>query len=139
MSKFKVYLAGKMSGLTFEEMNSWREKASTLLKENSDIHTENPCHYYNFEIDPTSFTDKECKEFDLWLVENCNLVLVNLDYPNSIGTAIELHMAHDIWKKPVIAFGTTINHPWIELSITKKCKTLEEAVEHILNFYLPNL
>jgi len=139
MNKFKIYLAGKMSGLTFEQMNSWREKATQLFNQSTDlIHTENPCHYYNFELDHDSFTEHEVKKFDLWLVKNCDLVLVNLDYPDSIGTAIELHMAHDEWDKPVIGFGTTQNHPWIELSLTKQCKTLEEAIEHILLFYLPN-
>jgi hypothetical protein len=65
------------------------------------------------------------------------VVLVNLDFPDSIGTAIELHMAQE-WKIPVIGFGTAKNHPWIELSLTKKCTTMQEAVEHIINFYLLN-
>ena len=140
MSKFKIYLAGKMSGLTFEQMNDWREEVSKLLKSHSyEIHTENPCHYYNFEGE-RDFTEHEVKRFDLWLVKNCDLVLVNLDYPDSIGTAIELHMAHDEWNKPVIAYGgeNVFVHPWIELSITRRCKTMEDAVEHILEFYLPN-
>jgi nucleoside 2-deoxyribosyltransferase len=145
MSKFKVYLAGKMSGLTFEQMNDWREKAKTSLsywdKRTIETHTENPCDYYNFELDRSTYTEKEVKEFDLWLVKNCDLVLVNLEHPDSIGTAIELHMAQE-WKIPVIAFGKPIKgkelHPWMDLCITKKCKTLLDAVEHIGMFYLPN-
>ena len=140
MNKIKIYLAGKMSGLSFEEMNSWRNEAIKLLsKTEYPIHTENPCDFYNFEMPTGSYTESEVKKFDLWLVENCDVVLVNLDYPDSIGTAIELHMAHDVWNKPVIAFGTAKNHPWIELSITKRCNTLEEAVEHITYFYLSNI
>lgn len=139
MSRFKIYLAGAMSNLTFEEMNSWRVKATKLLKQYSDeIHTENPCQYYNFEMNPDLYTEHEIKRFDLWLVRNCDLVLVNLDFPNSIGTAIELHEAHDNWHKPVIGFGITKAHPWMELSLTKKCKTMEEAIEHIIEYYLPN-
>lgn len=140
MSNFKIYLAGKMSGLTFEEMNSWRAKASVILEGYGEyIHTENPCHYYNFEIDPNSFSDHECKEFDLWLVKNCDLILVNLDFSDSIGTAIEIELASRIWNIPIIAFGTRKDiHPWIKLSITKHCPTMEEAIEHIINFYLPN-
>ena len=139
MSKFKIYLAGQMTGLTFAEMNGWREEATKLLTSASDkIHIANPCLYYNFEIDPTSFTDYECKVFDLWLVENCDLVLVNLNYPKSIGTAIEMELASR-WNKPVIAFGTREDvHPWMKLCVTKWCKTMEEAVEHILIFYVPN-
>lgn len=141
MNKIKVYLAGRMSGLTFEQMNNWREDATHLLKTKSDfrIHTENPCHYYNFELNPSTYTEKEVKEFDLFLVKNCDIVLVNLDFLDSIGTAIEIHEAHDNWHKPVIGFGTNVAHPWMELSLTKKCKTMEEAIDHIMNFYVPNI
>lgn len=138
MKKFKIYQAGKMSGLTMEEMNEWREEATNRFEFISDlIQTLNPCHFYNFEIDPSTYTDFEVKEFDLWLVKNCDLVLVNLDYPDSIGTAIELHMAQE-WKIPVISFGTAKNHPWIELCITKRCETLEDAIDHICKFYVDN-
>jgi len=139
MSKPKIYLAGKMSGLTMEEMNSWRLRASMLLEGYVGVHTENPCHYYNFEIDPSSFSDKECKEFDLWLVKNCDLILVNLDFPDSIGTAIEMELGTRIWNKPLIAFGNISDtHPWMRESITKHCETMEQAIEYIANFYLPN-
>jgi nucleoside 2-deoxyribosyltransferase len=143
MSKLKCYLAGRMSGLTFEQMNSWREKTTKLLKEKSDntIHTENPCHYYSFELEPSTYTEKEVKEFDLFLVKNCDIVLVNLNFADSIGTAIETHMAHDVWDIPVIAVKSknNISHPWIDLSVTKFCETIEEAVDHIVEFYLPNI
>lgn len=140
MSKFKIYLAGKMSNLSYEEMNGWREKAEDLFAFDDNVKTENPCDFYNFENKRPDFTytESEIKNFDLYLVKNCNLVLVNLDHPNSIGTAIEIHMAHDEWKIPVIGFGTTENHPWIELSVDRKCASLEDAVDYIREFYLPN-
>jgi hypothetical protein len=68
MRKFKIYLAGKMSGLTFEQMNTWRIEVKNHIKDyglEDAIHTENPCDFYNFEIDPSTFSDKECKNFDL--------------------------------------------------------------------------
>jgi nucleoside 2-deoxyribosyltransferase len=140
MRKPKIYLAGKMSGLTFEEMNTWRLKAKELFEEYElDVHLENPCDYYNFELDPDTYTEKEVKKFDLWLVKNCDIVLVDLVHPNSIGTAIEIHEAHDNWKIPVISFGNAVAHPWMNLSIDKRCNTLEDAVEHIIDFYLPNI
>ena len=138
-SKFKIYLAGKMGGLSFEQMNSWRVKATELFNQYSDdIHIINPVNYYNFEIDPNSYTEKEVKEFDLYQVKNSNIILVNLDFPDSIGTAIELECASRFWSIPVIGFGTAKVHPWIELSLTKRCTTMEEAVEYIIYFYLPN-
>lgn len=138
MNKPKIYLAGKMSGLSFDEMNKWRKEATELLRY-ENVHIENPCYYYNFEMNPEDYTENEVKKFDLWLVKNCDIVLVNLDHPDSIGTAIEVHEAYNNWNKPVIGFGTVQNHPWIELCITKRCETLEDAVNHIKDFYLPHL
>jgi nucleoside 2-deoxyribosyltransferase len=144
MKKIKIYLAGKMSGLTWEQMNGWRVEATLKIKAtNQDRYNfciENPCSYYNFEIDPASFSDYECKCFDLFLVENCDLVLVNLDYPDSIGTAIEMELASRFWNKPIIAFGTRDNiHPWMKLAVTKQCKTMDEAITHMFDFYFPNM
>jgi nucleoside 2-deoxyribosyltransferase len=140
MSKFKIYLAGAMAGLLPDIANAWRLQANYIFEGyGSYVHTINPCDYYNFSLDPTTYTENEVKEFDLHMVKNCDLVLVNFDFKDSIGTAIEIHMAHDVWQIPVISFGTRENvHPWMKLSSTKHCDTLEDAVEHIVSFYLPN-
>ena len=60
--------------------------------------------------------------------------------PDSIGTAIEVHMSHDVWGMPVIAFGGDFEkvHPWIKVSVTHWFSTLDEAVNHIYKFYLPS-
>lgn len=137
MSK-KIYLAGAMSGLTLEQMNDWRKCAKAYL-EGYGFKCINPVEFYNTEIDTTVYTDKEIKEFDLWAVRNSEIVLVNLEYPNSIGTAIELHMAQE-WKIPVVAFGRTQEkpvHPWMNLCITKECETMPEAINYILSFLAP--
>ena len=139
MNKFEIYLAGKMGGLTFEEMNGWREEITKIFNQYTDrIKTHNPCHYYNFDLDPSTYTDHEVKRFDLWLVKKSNLVVVNLDQPNSIGTAIELHEAHDNWKIPVIGFGGKDKevHPWMQLSLNRWCDDMRDAVEHVVEFYL---
>lgn len=140
MKQLKIYEAGKMSGLTFEQMNGWREEVKKFLGNYENIHIENPCKYYNFEIDPSTFSDIECKKFDLWLVENSDIILVNLEYPDTIGTAIELELASR-WHKPIIAFGGDKDkvHPWMKLCLTKWCNTMEEALDHIIYFYLPNI
>jgi len=132
-----IYLAGQMSGLSLKEMSEWRKEATTLLEENFKVIS--PINFYNFEIDPSNYTDKEVKEFDLLAVKKSDIVLINFDYPKSIGSAIEIHMAHDVWGIPVIAFGgkNVYIHPWMKVSVTKWCDTLEDAVNHILSFYLP--
>lgn len=139
MNKFKVYLCGKMTGLSFNEMNGWRNSARVLFSQlYKDFHITvfNPCDYYNFDLDPNSYTEKEVKKFDLYHVRTSDVVLINLDHPDSIGSAIEVHMAHDEWKIPVVAFGKTKNHPWIMESVDKFCDTLEDAVEYISDFYI---
>lgn len=140
--KFTVYEAGKMSGLTLEQMNNWRIEATELLNlySNNRIHTINPVDYYNFEMDRNTYTDKEVMEFDLQMVKHSNLILVNLEYPDTIGTAIELFASARIWDIPVIGFGIDKidPHPWMKLCLTKTCKTLEEVVIYIVEYYLPN-
>jgi len=141
VNKFRVYLAGAMSNLSFEEMNNWRVKATKLFKQYPDnIHTINPVVHYNFEMDRNSYTDKEVKEFDLYHIKNSNIILVNLDHPNSIGTAIELECASRFWNIPIIAFGgeNYFVHPWIKECVIKYCENLEEAVEHIVEYYFVN-
>jgi len=138
----KIYLAGKMSGLTIEEMSGWRTKATEMLHNRDDmIRVENPCSYYNFQnaLDMKA-SDSEIRNFDLWLVRNCDVILVNLDYKGSIGTAIELFEAHEHCRTPVIAYRTTpdADHPWIECSVTRMCSSLEEAIEYIMTFIYPN-
>ncbi|HEY5563422.1 MAG TPA: hypothetical protein VIK72_17010 [Clostridiaceae bacterium] len=130
-----------MSGLTFESMNNWRVEASKLFNEETfiPIHTINPVDFYNFEMSPDSYTENEVKKFDLQMVKTSNLILVNLDFPDSIGTAMELCMAHDVWDIPVIGFGKDKSHPWMELCVSKRCVTLENAVRYICDFYLPNI
>ncbi len=137
MRKFKCYLAGALSGLTTEQANTWRLKASQLLYETGyPIMVVNPVNFYNFDVDPTTYTEREVMDFDLYQVRDSDLILVNLDFPNSIGTAIEMFYAHDILKIPVVSFGTMQNHPWIQCCVNKHCETLEEAVEYIQDFYL---
>jgi len=139
MTKPKLYLAGKMSGLSIEEMSGWRLVATKLLDD--DFHIINPCVYYNFEMDRSTYTESEIKEFDLHMVKRSDIILVNFDFPDSIGTAIELHMAHDVWNIPVVAYGglSTEVHPWMTLSVTKRCKTLSDAVSYIYKYYLKNI
>lgn len=137
--KMKIYLAGKMSGLTFEEMNGWRKNVEKLCKKYNGITTINPVDYYNFEMDEENYTDKEVKDFDLHLVRNCDVILVNLNYTDSIGTAVELHECYENYKVPVVAFASKENcdkiHPWIKCSVSRFEETMEDAINYIVQFY----
>lgn len=128
-----VYLAGPMTGLSFEEMNRWRKKAENLLSQHN-IQTINPVKFYNFSMGTNTFTNKECYKFDLTVVRNSNVILVKLDR-NSIGTAIELYDATNN-RTPVIGFETNDQtHPWMIENTDKLCKTLEDAIDYIVSYY----
>jgi len=134
---FKIYLAGAMTGLTKEQRNGWRVDVKRQLLQISSLKIINPCDYYDFDLIDANTTDKEIKEFDLYQVRTSDLILVDLTFPNSIGTAIELQVAFDN-HIPIIAYGfpTEPIHPWIKETITKFCKTRKEAIEHITQYYL---
>lgn len=142
---FKVYLAGKMSGLSYEEMIGWRLDISGKLMElvnynKSIVGVINPVFYYNFE-EKRHQTEIEVEEFDLAHVVSSDMIIVNLDgLKDSIGTIIELHNAHYHHKIPVIAFGERELydnlHPWVKNDITRVENDIDDVVRYIQDFYL---
>ena len=143
----KIYLAGKMGGLTYEEMNGWREdaiKKISFMTEyygyDTKLHIINPVIYYNFE-EVRYQSQIEVEDFDLKHVTSSDLVIVNLDgLDSSIGTIIELHDAYYHNKIPVIAFGDKKIydnlHPWVKNSITRVENDINDVVLYIKDFYL---
>ena len=82
MREMKVYLAGKMSGLTFEEMNNWRSRLKNILNSIAEyrgykLNVINPVNFYNFESDRQQ-SEREVKEYDLAHVLSRDIVIVNL-------------------------------------------------------------
>lgn len=140
----KIYLAGKMGGLSFDEMNEWRNEATQkLLKTaeyyNKTINVVNPVLYYNFE-EKRHQTEIEVEEFDLAHVISSDIIIANLNgLSNSIGTIIELHDAHYHHKIPVIAFGDgdiyDNLHPWVKNNITRVETTIDNVITYIRDFY----
>lgn len=141
----KIYLAGKMSGLTFAKMNDWRVETHEKLMNQAEIciakvKVLNPVIYYNFE-NMQHQSEREVEEFDLAHVISSDLVVVNLDgLQDSIGTIIELHDAHYHHKIPVIAFGDKELydnlHPWVKNDITRVENNIDDVVTYIRDFYM---
>lgn len=144
-SKLKIYLAGKMSGLSFDKMNNWRLYLKTqllLLAEISGykIQVFNPVDFYNFE-EKKYQSEAEVREYDLSHVVTSDIIVVNLDGLNtSDGTKIELHDAKYHNKIPVIAFGDRKLyediHPWVKENITRVEENMEDVVRYIQEFYI---
>ncbi len=145
MDKMKIYLAGKMGGLSFREMNDWRDDAFQKLLKQSEMYSAkldviNPVLYYNFE-EKRHQTEIEVEEFDLAHVISSDIIIVNLDgLSNSVGTIIELHDAYYHHKIPVIAFGDkelyNNLHPWVKNDITRVENNIDDVVAYIRDFYM---
>lgn len=115
----KIFLSGGMSGLTDKEKTGWRE----LLKEHIDYYDEMKV------ISPTDFVgsdnydcdEKEAFDFDLYWIRKCDVVVVNLNKMDSIGTAQEIMLAYTL-NKPIIMICETGAwdkiHPWYDLEAT---------------------
>lgn len=141
----KIYLAGKMSGLSFEDMNSWRVEMKNLLLypmgyKDYKLTIINPIDYFNFE-EKRYQSDAEVEDYDLAHVISSDIIIVNLDGLNtSIGTGIELHDANYHHKIPVIAFGKKEDynnlHPWIKRKITRVEETMDDVVSYVNDFYM---
>lgn len=141
----KIYLAGKMGGLTFEQMNEWR----TLFKNRLNVAADNagyklvvinPVDFYNFE-EKRHQSEMEVQDFDLAHVITSDIIIVNLDGLNSSdGTKIELYEANYKHKIPVIAFGERMLyedlHPWVKNSITRAEDNPQDVVNYIRDFYM---
>ena len=113
----KIYLAGGMSGLTWEEMTEWRRKARRAFKNITDgkIDVVSPTdHIPHRKPNSTDLVfDKEIMQFDIYGIRTSDLIIMNFNIPASIGTAIELGIAYEN-KIPVIGLNekNTTLHPW---------------------------
>ena len=76
-------------------------------------------------------------EYDLNALRKSDLVVVNFNAPNSLGTAMELILAKEL-HIPVIGLlkDNIALHPWLIECTTRMCDNMRELVDHVVNFYL---
>ena len=140
-----IYLGGKMSGLSKDGYTRWRKELTDALYDESvlvgsNIQVINPASYFDFD-NMDRHLEKEVMQFDLNMVRQSNIVIVNVDdVSSSIGTAIELYEANRL-NIPVIAYtySGVVNdsiHPWIQecLSTVQMCK--QELIDYVRDFYM---
>ena len=155
MKTFTIYLAGAMGGLSKYEMNGWRlDFISKINIQFPDINFKflNPVDFYSFELEPVhndsqlsenQYNEKEVMEFDLHLVKQSDIVVVNLNFPQSTGTNIELFQAYYHLKIPVLAFINNqynkILHPWTNCCISRKMNNMYAVINYIGDFYIPTI
>lgn len=139
MKDFKIYLAGGMSNMTWEEQTLWRDLVEKLLYKDDDtykfkIDIINPTKFYNFK-EKQEDSELEIMKYDLRHVRSSDLIIVNFNNPNSIATAQELAIAYDR-DIPIIGIKTTDLHPWLYCMTDKMFDNIEKAVKYIIEFYL---
>ena len=141
MGNVKIYLSGGMCGLTFEQQSGWRNRLQKAIKYNREPLKNpiffSPPNFYCPTLPKAYKSEKEVMEFDLYNLRNSDIVVVNFNAPNSIGTAMELIMAKES-HIPVIGLnesGVEL-HPWLIECCTRMCDTFTELVDHVVDFYL---
>ena len=141
MENIRIYLSGGMSGLSLEEQTKWRNRFRDAIKFgeyeiNKNVHFFSPPDYYNFD-EKQHKSEREIFEFDLNALRKSDLVVVNFNVPQSIGTAMEIMLAKEL-HIPIVGFnkyGYEL-HPWLVECTTRMCDDFRELVEHVVEFYL---
>lgn len=141
METVKIYLAGGMGNLSFEEQSKWRRQIMNAIRfedydyEKKPVFT-NPVDYYNFE-EKRHKSENEIIEFDLNRVRKSDLIIVNFNDPNSIGTAMEIAIAKEL-HIPIVGINVDNKqlHPWLECSCMRMCESIREAVDYTVEFFL---
>lgn len=141
METIKIYLSGGMGNLSFEEQSKWRKQVIDAIRF-GDYHCEkkpvffNPVDYYNF-TEVRYKSEREVMEFDLNALRNSDLVIVNFNDPNSVGTISELAIAKEL-HIPIIGINKNHYnlHPWLIEFVTRMCDDIREAVEYTVDFFL---
>ena len=142
MSKaLNICLSGGMGNLTWEEQTKWRNQVkNAILYGGYDYEYKpvffDPTLHYNFE-EKHHKSEREVFEYDLDAIRKSDLVIVNFNDQQSIGTAMEIMLAHEL-HIPVIGLNKdkVELHPWLIECVTRMCDDMRELVEHVVGFYL---
>lgn len=138
MSKSIIYLGGAISGLTFKQYKSWRDKLANNISmaTNNRWYCFDPCDHLN-EFGEV-ITPEESLNYDLDHLRHCRLMIASFEYTQkSTGTLIELGVAYEN-KIPIIGYNpeNLELHPWIEAICTHICYTENGLYQFLCDHYL---
>lgn len=138
----KIYLSGGITGLSKEEYTNWRYKFINAVRFNYDCKTPtffDPSTHY-LPDDHYYKSEREVMEFELSVLRKSDLVVVNFNAPQSIGTAMEIAIARER-HIPIVGLCKDVEtlHPWLIESCTRICSDMRELVEHVVQYYISNL
>lgn len=150
----KVYLAGPISGLTYDQCTDWRESIKLELAE-CNINGFSPMRYKEFIqgigiidesqgaiIDHVMCSDRGIMRRDTFDVRTADALFVNLLNAKtvSIGTVIEIAMAHDR-QIPIVVImedsGNLHDHPMLREAICFRLSTIKEGITVLKSLFMP--
>lgn len=151
MNDKTVYLAGPITGLTYEECTEWRDKAKAELAKSGItayspmrgkgyLSDGNPIEAFNNRLPQKLSTQKGIVGRDYFDATRSDVVLCNLlgAKSRSIGTIFELAWRYQKQLPVVLVMEDTGNvhdHPFINESVTYRTNNIDEGIElvkHIL-------
>lgn len=150
MNEYLVYLAGPITGVTFEKCTDWREYAKSQFPTNihglspmrgKDYISHNGPIKHDYEGYPLS-SGKGITARDTFDVSRSDLILVNLlEAKNvSIGTVLEIGMAHILNKQIIVVMekeGNPHEHAMIKDMAQYLVFNLDEAIKLTSLILLP--
>ena len=144
LKTFKIYTAGKMGGLSYDDQMYWRHKLEELVKERTykNVVFVHPPEYYTYGATKHK-TEHETRMWDLSQVKSSDVVVFDLTtISDSIGTLMELATVdamNQFGYKSIYAIGVGIpntDHPWINDCLLRQEYTLEDAADYIARYLL---
>lgn len=153
MSNPKVYLAGPIAGLTFDEGQDWRNVVWNALKaDNIDVYS--PLRNKGYlrregvitqaQYQSPLSCDRGIMTRDHWDCQTADLIFANLLGAKSVsqGTVMEIAWAH-AYRKPLIiimeAEGNLHDHPMVRAAIDYRVTTLAEGIAITKAILLPHV
>lgn len=151
MTQPQVYLAGPITGLTYDDGNSWREQAAKELEQDgiiawSPLRAKEYLRNYGV-MEAQGYFDKVLSNAkgittrDRWDCMRADVVLANFEGAShvSIGSVMELGWA-DAARVPIVAVieeGNVHNHAMIEQVCGFIVPFLAEAIDVVKALVLP--
>ena len=137
MKRLRIYTSGSEKNAP-KGFTSWRHVLNSFINELYDdkIKILDPMMHFNYS-DKAPKTPRQCYNYFMWLINQCDVILVNLDRSDvSVGTFGEVQHGFDN-RKPIIGFGTQPNtwYEWTAELCDIVFDSMEEAINYIVEQY----
>lgn len=142
MKTYKIFTAGKMGGLSYDEQMKWRKDFETVLRSRCDksLTFVHPPMFYQYG-DETN--EREAREWEINQLKDSDIVVVDLTtIADNISTHIELGIIeamNEFGYKHIHLIGIgeqNVSHPWIQMGMLRTESTLKDAADYISIYLL---